>query len=115
MEENNVNIEENRPMDIIEAISLLDPMTQEASLATVPEEKRNDALVEAAFLLVAAGRKQIILKAINGTVGVWRCPVCGKIFYAPQNFCSQCGQALDFDGHSKQIIETVKKEIILPG
>lgn len=105
---------ENIPMELPEAINLIRPDLQESAIERVPEDKRNDALVEAAFLLCEAAMKQLILPVNSKSLGSWTCPICGKVFYSKQNYCSICGQALDFNGHSKQIVESVKPQIIMP-
>lgn len=103
-------------IDLPAAIMLMNPDTQGAlleQLQELSESDRNELLLEAAYLTCQAAERQVIVPAINKSIGVWSCPVCGKILYAKQNFCSVCGQALDVDGHSQEIL-TAAKEIILP-
>lgn len=60
-------------------------------------------------LTISALEKQMPKKPILDTIfpsGVkwWRCPVCNKIIVGcianrPQKYCSNCGQALDFNSN----------------
>ena len=64
-------------------------------------------------IAIYALEKQIPKKPILDTIfpsGVkwWRCPVCNKIIVGcianrPQKYCSNCGQALDFNSNGSDI------------
>lgn len=114
--EKNVN-NETREILPIEAMLILNPSTREETMAKIPEELREQAENEARIFGCIAIDKQIIVKAENRPLGGWACPVCGKIFYDTCNYCSTCGQPLDFDGHSENVLNNskiIKPEIILP-
>lgn len=103
-------------LDLQAAIFLMNPDTQSSLLEQLKElsdDDRNELLLKAAYLTCQAADRQIIKPAINKSIGVWACPVCGKILYAKQNFCNVCGQALDVDGHSKDVIMAAQSNIIL--
>lgn len=103
-----------KEMHILEAIQILHPQLREAALKQIPEEEVGAAVDEASLIACMAMDRNIIIPAENKSIGVWRCPICGKIHYSVTNFCGQCGQALDFDGHSKKVIEVANSGIIIP-
>lgn len=107
-------MEEKKELDLLTAVFLVHPKTQANALEAIPEEERIPVLIEAATMVAEAADRSIIIPAEKRQLGAWQCPICQTIYYTAQNFCKNCGQALDFDGHSKKVIALANSGIVLP-
>ena len=82
-------------------------MTNEEAIIDIRENIQPIIGGKSLDIAISALEKQIPKKPILDTIfpsGVkwWRCPVCNKIIVGcianrPQKYCSNCGQALDFN------------------
>lgn len=84
-------------------------MTNEEAIIDIRENIQPIVGGKSLDIAISALEKQIPKKPILDTIfpsGVkwWRCPVCNKIIVGcianrPQKYCSNCGQALDFNSN----------------